>query len=203
MGEQREPDLNIPDPVELSKALGSIAERSQKVVTEFLERQAENRGAVGPVDPMNIGHAFFEVLELPVVGRQEDAADQLAILIALEANIAPGDLAVGAGDLAKHLDEKWKGGKVAYLDHGALEQALHEGDDVLAACNLVDGARTHDLGPADGFANMLEVDALEKVPGWMPTDGYGSQHPLGEEFGIRVELVPAFRQLGEDRCERS
>ncbi len=61
MGEQREPDLNIPDPVELSKALGSIAERSQKVVTEFLERQAENGGAVGPVDPMNIGHAFFEM----------------------------------------------------------------------------------------------------------------------------------------------
>ena len=60
MGEQRGPEFNVPDPVELSKALGSIADRSQKIVTEFLERQATN-GGMGPIDPLNIGNAFLEM----------------------------------------------------------------------------------------------------------------------------------------------
>ncbi len=60
MGEQRGPEFNLPDPVELSKALGSIADRSQKIVTEFLERQGTN-GGIGPMDPLNIGNAFLEM----------------------------------------------------------------------------------------------------------------------------------------------
>ena len=63
MGEQRGPEFNMPDPVELSKALGSIADRSQKIVTEFLERQAgqTGNGGIGPVDPLNVGQAFLEM----------------------------------------------------------------------------------------------------------------------------------------------
>ena len=37
MGEQRGPEFNMPDPVELSKALGSIADRSQKISEQLPE----------------------------------------------------------------------------------------------------------------------------------------------------------------------
>ncbi len=60
MGEQRGPEFKMPDPVELSKALGNIADKSQKIVADFLERQAAN-GSAGPVDPLSIGNAFFEM----------------------------------------------------------------------------------------------------------------------------------------------
>lgn len=59
MGDQQGGNLNIPNPAELSKAVTNIAERSQRVVTAFLQRQAEN-AKFGP-DPMNIGSAFMEM----------------------------------------------------------------------------------------------------------------------------------------------
>jgi poly[(R)-3-hydroxyalkanoate] polymerase subunit PhaC len=61
MTEQQPPDLKMPDPVEISKSVANIAERSQKLVAEFLARQQEEGTAPATMDPMNIGAAFMEM----------------------------------------------------------------------------------------------------------------------------------------------
>ncbi|MFQ6016827.1 MAG: PHA/PHB synthase family protein [Kiloniellaceae bacterium] len=60
MAEQQGPDVKLPDPVEMSEAMANIAERSQKLVSEFLERQNADRGTA-QVDPLHIGNAFLEM----------------------------------------------------------------------------------------------------------------------------------------------
>ena len=62
MAEQQAPDIKMPDPVEISKSMAGIAERSQKLVSEFLERQhLDGNGGAANLDPMNIGAAFLEM----------------------------------------------------------------------------------------------------------------------------------------------
>jgi polyhydroxyalkanoate synthase subunit PhaC len=67
----------LPDPVELSRSMAEIAERSQRLVADFLQRQrpgesgaggGASSGAspgapmgIGMGDPLNIGTAFFEM----------------------------------------------------------------------------------------------------------------------------------------------
>ncbi len=48
------------DPAELSRRMAEIAERSQRLVAEFLGRQSSG-SPVGMADPMAIGAAFFEL----------------------------------------------------------------------------------------------------------------------------------------------
>jgi polyhydroxyalkanoate synthase len=60
MAEQQGPDVKMPDPVEMSQAMAKIAERSQKLVSEFLERQTAG-GGPPQFDPLNIGNAFLEM----------------------------------------------------------------------------------------------------------------------------------------------
>src|SRR5690348_9869808 len=52
----------LPDPQRLSEAMLQIAGRSQKLVQEFLARQAETKAAPA-LDPMNIGQAFIEMTQ--------------------------------------------------------------------------------------------------------------------------------------------
>jgi polyhydroxyalkanoate synthase len=54
-----------PDPVEFSRQMGHIAERSQKLVTEFLNKHpaGTTEGALGHGDPMNVGAAFLEMTQ--------------------------------------------------------------------------------------------------------------------------------------------
>ena len=54
-----------PDPVEFSRQMGQIAERSQKLVTEFLNKHpaGTTEGALGHGDPMNVGAAFLEMTQ--------------------------------------------------------------------------------------------------------------------------------------------
>ena len=54
------PDLRIPDPTEVSKAVSNIAERSQRLVNEFLARQSDGSESADP-DPLKLGAAFFEM----------------------------------------------------------------------------------------------------------------------------------------------
>src|SRR3546814_18143800 len=61
MAEQQPPDIKLPDPVEISKSMAAIAERSQKLVAEFLARQQAGGGGNGNLDPLNIGAAFMEM----------------------------------------------------------------------------------------------------------------------------------------------
>src|SRR5246500_1331180 len=64
MTDQQAPDMKLPDPVELSRAMARIAEQSQRLVADFMQRQAEGSGVeavAGMSDPMSIGKAFLEM----------------------------------------------------------------------------------------------------------------------------------------------
>ena len=52
-------EVKLPDPVEMSRAMADIAQRSQTLVADFLKRQAT--GTSMPIDPLNVGNAFFEM----------------------------------------------------------------------------------------------------------------------------------------------
>jgi polyhydroxyalkanoate synthase len=52
-------DVKLPDPVELSRIMTRIAEHSQRLVSDFLTRQAAPH--VEQPDPLNLGHAFFDM----------------------------------------------------------------------------------------------------------------------------------------------
>ncbi len=55
------PEIHIPDPVRLSRSMAEIAERSQRLVTEFLTRQQPD--GLGMADPFNVGAAFLEMTQ--------------------------------------------------------------------------------------------------------------------------------------------
>ncbi|HET9020109.1 MAG TPA: class I poly(R)-hydroxyalkanoic acid synthase [Acetobacteraceae bacterium] len=52
--------FRLPDPAEVGRSMADIAERSQRIVADWLKRQTES-GEVGAVDPLNIGNAFMEM----------------------------------------------------------------------------------------------------------------------------------------------
>jgi polyhydroxyalkanoate synthase len=54
-----QPNFRLPDPSEIGRSMADVAERSQRIVTEWLKRQAEE-GPTSP-DPLNIGSAFMEM----------------------------------------------------------------------------------------------------------------------------------------------
>jgi polyhydroxyalkanoate synthase len=54
---------NIPDTTELTATLGKIAEQSQRMITEFVARQAEQADKDSNADPLNIGDAFIEMTQ--------------------------------------------------------------------------------------------------------------------------------------------
>jgi len=54
------PDAQIPDPTDISRALSSIAERSQRLIQEFIRRHPEN-AEPDTLDPLNIAGAFLEM----------------------------------------------------------------------------------------------------------------------------------------------
>ena len=61
-----EPDdpQNWGDPVEWSHNMVAIAERSQRLVQDFLQRQAKDtESPFGHGDPMHIGHTFLEMTQ--------------------------------------------------------------------------------------------------------------------------------------------
>jgi poly(R)-hydroxyalkanoic acid synthase, class I len=60
MAEEMGSEIKLVDPAELSKAMTNIAERSQRIVAEFLSRQAADPGGAN-LDPLNIGSAFLEM----------------------------------------------------------------------------------------------------------------------------------------------
>ncbi|HUN53362.1 MAG TPA: class I poly(R)-hydroxyalkanoic acid synthase [Candidatus Sulfotelmatobacter sp.] len=60
MAEQPDNDIKLPDPAELARNMVRIAAQSQRLVADFLARQAAD-GAAGGVDPLNIGSAFQEM----------------------------------------------------------------------------------------------------------------------------------------------
>ena len=62
MAEPTKPDagaLKLTDPTEIGRSMADIAERSQRIVGEWLKRQGGNGPA--SIDPLNIGGAFMEM----------------------------------------------------------------------------------------------------------------------------------------------
>ncbi|MFO0291789.1 MAG: PHA/PHB synthase family protein [Rhodospirillales bacterium] len=59
-GSGPQPEIRMPDPVELSLMMGEIAERSRKLVADFLRREGAKPN-LGLADPLNIGQAFFDM----------------------------------------------------------------------------------------------------------------------------------------------
>ena len=55
------PDIKLPDPVQLARSMAEIAERSQRLVADFLSRQGSE--GMGSPDPLNIGGAFMEMTQ--------------------------------------------------------------------------------------------------------------------------------------------
>ncbi|MGG5823185.1 PHA/PHB synthase family protein [Falsiroseomonas sp. HW251] len=51
--------FRLPDPAVVSRTMADVAERGQRIVTDFLKRQG-NESASSP-DPLNIGNAFMEM----------------------------------------------------------------------------------------------------------------------------------------------
>jgi len=51
--------FRLPDPALVTRTMADVAERSQRIVTDFLKRQGTD-AAPGP-DPLNIGNAFLEM----------------------------------------------------------------------------------------------------------------------------------------------
>jgi len=64
---------------------------------------------IGPVFEISLhefGHALFDMLELPVFGREEDAADQLAAYILLQFGESEARRLIAGTAYAYHMDEK-------------------------------------------------------------------------------------------------
>src|SRR5579859_3714770 len=61
MNDEPSPEGKLPDPVELSRAVAGIAERSQRLVSEFLAKQSTETPSIGMGDPFNIAGAFMEM----------------------------------------------------------------------------------------------------------------------------------------------
>ncbi|GAB6053456.1 class I poly(R)-hydroxyalkanoic acid synthase [Magnetospira thiophila] len=60
MSDNQASQPTTPDPGEVTKIMSDIAERSQRLVSDFLARQATD-GSPGNLDPLNIGQAFMEM----------------------------------------------------------------------------------------------------------------------------------------------
>jgi polyhydroxyalkanoate synthase len=61
MNDAQSGEQKIPDPIQLSRQMAEIAERSQRLVTEFLARQNFADAGKGNLDPLGLGTAFFEM----------------------------------------------------------------------------------------------------------------------------------------------
>ena len=54
-------DTHIPNPLAMGQAMADIAARSQRLVAEFLQRQAAQFGRPTKLDPVKVGSAFMEM----------------------------------------------------------------------------------------------------------------------------------------------
>lgn len=63
MSDQSDTEGTKPDPQRLAENMASIAERSQRLVQSFVERQQNAPDALGHGDPLNIGEAFLALTQ--------------------------------------------------------------------------------------------------------------------------------------------
>jgi len=62
VSDQKVPEVQMPDPAEVSRTMAKVAEQSQRLVAEFIERQAdETEDGYSVLDPGVVGRAFTEL----------------------------------------------------------------------------------------------------------------------------------------------
>jgi polyhydroxyalkanoate synthase subunit PhaC len=61
MPQPNQGQFRLPDPALVTRTMAEVAERGQRIVSDFLKRQANGGGAGGNPDPLNIGAAFLEM----------------------------------------------------------------------------------------------------------------------------------------------
>ena len=61
MNDTDRPEIKLPDPAEWSRSMAEIAQRSQRLVLDFMARQID--GLPVPVDPLNVAGAFLEMTQ--------------------------------------------------------------------------------------------------------------------------------------------
>ena len=79
MADQPGAERRSDDPVKLAETMADIAERSQRIVSAFIERQANGGSGAGPVDPLNIGGAFMELTSRMLANPAKLAEAQIAL----------------------------------------------------------------------------------------------------------------------------
>ena len=62
MSDQHGTEPQMPDFDKLAENMSSVAEKSQRLIADFMKRQAEGE-ASGFDDPMHIGHTFLELTQ--------------------------------------------------------------------------------------------------------------------------------------------
>jgi polyhydroxyalkanoate synthase len=60
MADQQDSGVKLPDPMEMARSMAEVAERSQKLVAEFLQNQA-SEGQTADMDPLKVGQAFLDM----------------------------------------------------------------------------------------------------------------------------------------------
>ena len=135
-------------------------------------RQAAIFGGLAQVFLHEVGHALFDILDIPVLGREEDAADQFAALVVLR---LPPDEARRVIDGGAYLFRSFAAEETAEEavladSHGLFAQRLYNllclayGSDRRAFAYLVDraglpGERAAECGAEYGQA----ADAMDRV----------------------------------------
>ena len=77
--------FKLPDPAEIGRSMADIAERSQRIVSEWLKRQATEEHAP---DPLNIGSAFMEMTARLMANPAQTGAGTARLLAGLHDALA-------------------------------------------------------------------------------------------------------------------
>ncbi|MBO43062.1 MAG: class I poly(R)-hydroxyalkanoic acid synthase [Rhodospirillaceae bacterium] len=79
MSNQPDNEKIKPDTTEYSKVWIEIAEKSQRLISEFVQRQQVNAKTSSPADPLNIGNAFLEMTRQMMTNPAKIAEAQVAL----------------------------------------------------------------------------------------------------------------------------
>ena len=79
MSDQPDNEKIKPDAAEYSKVWVEIAEKSQRLISEFVQRQQVNAKTSSPADPLNISNAFLEMTRQMMTNPAKIAEAQVAL----------------------------------------------------------------------------------------------------------------------------
>ena len=145
MADQQGTEIQMPDPAELSKSMAEIAERSQRILTDWLTKNGADVSSTLAADPLNIGNTFFELFSKMMADPGKVVQAQMSLwqdYMALWQNTASRmmgqeteSLVKPARDDRRFKDEAWEDNEVFnYIKQSYLltsrfiEQSVHDAD---------------------------------------------------------------------------